>query len=239
MTEFSRIKVFSGWGLGGSLFPKGGLPRVFLVLPSLQRQEAEFAVLAEEYAAVGTAFLGDGDGAGVDEGIVLVGGEVGHVGVAVEEHIALGKGREVVFVVEVAVGGEERAAVDLEQAVVGQHGEGEHHLIDLAVAVAAHAEYAIPERVEHGGDLGGRVVPGQGVARAVVEYVAQQQQAVGLFAPEGLEQQPALVIGTVNIGRNHQFHRHFLRSICFSIAQRAEGVKPRLTFARKACIMVL
>ena len=94
-------------------------------------------------------------------------------------------------------------------------------MIDFAVAVAAHAEYAVLERVEHGGDLRGGVVPGQGVARAVVEYVAQQQQAVGLFAPEGLEQQLAVIGGTVNIGRNHQFHCRFLREIYFSIAQRA------------------
>ena len=47
----------------------------FLLL--LQRQEAEFAVLAEEDAAVGAVFLGNGDRAGVDEGVALVGGEVG------------------------------------------------------------------------------------------------------------------------------------------------------------------
>ena len=81
----------------------------------------------------------------------------------------------------VAVSGEDHMAFLLQQAVVRQHGKGQHHLVHLGLAVAPHAEYLVFHRGEQGNDLLGVIALGQIVAGAVIEQVSQQKQPVCPF----------------------------------------------------------
>ena len=109
--------------------------------------------------------------------------------------------------VEMTVGDEDLVPPGDEETVVGHDGKAQHGLVDLGVAVAAHAEDGDRKPREHGGDLFGRVVPGQVVARPVVERVAQEQERVGLFGLHALEEQAAVIRRAVDIGGNDGFHR--------------------------------
>ena len=109
-----------------------------------------------------------------------------------------------------AVRGIDEAVCGREHAVIGEDREGQHHLVDLRVAVAAHAENLFPPLVQHGQHLLGRVFVRQIVARAVVEQVAQQHDALRLFTRVDLRQHAGVVGGTVDIGNKDEFHAHFL-----------------------------
>ena len=108
--------------------------------------------------------------------------------------------------VYVAVGGKERAVFPENQGVIRKQGKAQHGLVDLRVAVAAHAEDGNIQPRQHGGDFFGRVVPGQIVPGAVVEHVTQKQQALRLFP--GLQlQEPFTPPGrAVDVGGDQQLH---------------------------------
>ena len=123
------------------------------------------------------------------------------VGVAVEQDGADRQLGQVVHAVveagaiDVAVGEEQLAARLLahgaiggqlgrgvkDRRKVGHAGEVEDHLVDLGLAVAAHADDLRAQGIEHGDDLLGGVALGKVIARAMVEHVTEQQQAVGLL----------------------------------------------------------
>ena len=104
---------------------------------------------------------------------------------------------------------------------LGQHGivredrELEHHLVDLAVAVAADAEELVRERIEHRDDLLRRVIARQVVARAMVENVPEEEERIGLFLRPALHQQFAVIRRPVQVGRDHPFHGIFPLLSCF------------------------
>ena len=133
--------------------------------------------------------------------------------VAVDERGALGqRGRVVDAVVhagakDVAVRQEQLAAGLVEQRGVVRHdGKVEHHLVDLGVAVAAHRDDAVGQGVEQRNHALGGVVARQVVARAVVEQVAQQHDAVGLLGFDGGDQALGPVCRAVNVGSDEVFH---------------------------------
>ena len=160
--------------------------------PVLQHEVAAHAVL-----------LGDGGGAGVDIEEIPVGPAGGDVEVAVDEDGPLGHRRRVVLAPQVAVGGVEPQAVDLQQGVVGHHGELEHHLVNLRVAVAPDRHDLVPQGVELLRHRHAVVVLGQGVAGAVVEQVPHEQQLVGLLGLEGGGQFFRVVGGPVDVRGDH------------------------------------
>ena len=133
---------------------------------------------------------------------------------AVQQDIALLEHGQLVLIEEMAVRGEDHAAARIEKRIVGQHGELEHHLIHVAVAVAAHAHQLVLDGVEHFRHRFGVVFLGQVVARAVIEQIAQQQQFVGLFAGAGVQQCAAVFRRAVQIGSNHDFHVRVVLSFC-------------------------
>ena len=138
---------------------------------------------------------------------------------AVDERGALGqRGRMVNAVVhagakDVAVCQEQLAAGLVEQrGVVGHDREVEHHLVDLGVAVAAHRDDAVGQGVEQRNHALGSVVARQVVARAVVEQVAQQHDAVGLFGFDGSAEALGPVCRAMDVGGDEVFHGESFQS---------------------------
>ena len=106
-----------------------------------------------------------------------------------------------------AVRQEQLAAALVEQrGVVGHDGEVEHHLVNLGVAVAAHSDDAVGQGVEQRNHTLGGVIARQVVARAVVEQVTQQDDAVGLLGFDGGDQTLGPVCRAVNVGSDEVFH---------------------------------
>ena len=154
------------------------------------------------------AVFRDGDRAGVEIEVVFAERlPRGHVRVAVQEDIAGAERRQMRSVIDVAVRGVDQAASGQENAVIGKDREGQHHLVDLRVAVAAHAEEAFAPLVEHGQHLLGRVFIRQIVARAVVENVAQQQKPIGPFPVKRGQQFAAVPRRAVDIRCDHELHK--------------------------------
>ena len=93
----------------------------------------------------------------------------GHVEMTVQKERSLLHGRENLLVEQMPVGGKQRASVCVNEGVVGKDREGEHHLVHLAVAVAAHRTNGVLVSGELRNYLLGSVLVGQGVARTVRE----------------------------------------------------------------------
>ena len=131
--------------------------------------------------------LRDGDGAGIQDIDAVAQGAAGDVRVAVEQDVARMQGRQMVLVKMVAVRGIDKMARRLEQAVVRQNGEGQHHLVDLGLAVAAHTENVGLPLLQQGDDLLRRIALGQVVARAVIQQIAEEVKnlSVSFFTPAG------------------------------------------------------
>ena len=74
-----------------------------------------------------------------------------------------------------AVGGVNQPLALGQHRIICHDGKVQHHLVYLAVAVAAHAEDAVPALVQHRQHLFGGVAFGQVVAGAVVQNITQQK----------------------------------------------------------------
>ena len=96
------------------------------------------------------------------------------MGVAVEQDIPGMQRRHGGAIIDVAVRCKDRAPARVKQTVLRRHGEIQHHLIDLRIAVAAHAEDRRGEGVELSGDFPGSIALRKIVARAVIEDVSEQ-----------------------------------------------------------------
>ena len=97
--------------------------------------------------------------------------------VTVDEHVAFFE--HGIFVV--TVGKDERPAVYGQDGEGGGDGKFEDHGIDVGVAVAAHAEDVRFHGIEDGGGFERGVLFGQGVAGAVVEKIAEQDEFLRFF----------------------------------------------------------
>lgn len=85
---------------------------------AVQVLPAEVAVL-QYHVAVAGALLGNGHRAGIHVGYAVYVHALGHVGVAVEQNVALTQGRQLVKIVVVTVSGEHGAVACLYQGIVG------------------------------------------------------------------------------------------------------------------------
>ncbi len=175
---------------------------------------AERAALVDAVAV--RAVLGDAHAAGVEEPqtrMLLARLVDLDVRVTVDERGTLGqRGRVVDAVVHtgaknVTVRQEQFTASLVEQRGVVRHdGEVEDHLVDLGVAVAADGDDAVGQGVEQRNHALGSVVARQVVARAVVEQVAQQNDAVGLLGFDGGDQARGPVCRAGVVGGEEVFH---------------------------------
>ena len=91
--------------------------------------------------------------------------------------------------------------------VVGHAWEIEHHLVDLAIAIAAHGNDAVGQRVQHGKHLLRRVIARKVVSRTMIEKVAQKNDGVGRFSLDSRHERAAPVRRAVDIGCNQKLHR--------------------------------
>ena len=64
----------------------------------------------------------------------------GDVGVSAEQNISRLQGRGIIGGEEVTVGGKDAKPIDVKKCIVGKDGEGKYHLVDLCLAVSAHAK---------------------------------------------------------------------------------------------------
>jgi len=130
------------------------------------------------------------------------------MGVPVEEHASGGQGGQRLGILVMAVGQMEQLAVHQQLRIVSQAGEGKHHLIYLGFAVAPNGNDALLQPGQHGNHLLGGVVPGQIVAGAVIQQVAQENHPVGLLLLNEVHQLLAPIGAAVNIRCNDKFHNH-------------------------------
>ena len=128
------------------------------------------------------------------------------MGMAAQQHIPGPQGRQAVRAVLVAMGGIDQTISQIQQGVLRQHREFQHHLVHLRVAVAPHAQELVPAAVEHGRHLLGIILPGQIIAGAVVEDIPQQHQTVRSLLPKCLQQLFAVIRRAVHVRRDHPFH---------------------------------
>ena len=126
--------------------------------------------------------------------------------VPMQQNIALRKRQRMRLVDDMPVRQIDRPAAEQQKAVVREHRERQHHLVDLAVAVATHAENSIFQRRELRDHLLRGILPRQIVSRSVVKNVAEKHQPLGLLGFKRFEHARTPVIGAVQVGRNHQFH---------------------------------
>ena len=139
------------------------------------------------------------------------------MGVAVQQNIPRLQRRQVGRVVPVAVGGVDEPLPRCEHGIVGQNGKFQHHLVHLGIAVAAHAENAVPARIEQGQHLLGGIRRRQVVARAVVQNIAQQKQPVRALAVPCVQQAAAAVRRAVDVRCNEQLHRSSPRILLYPL----------------------
>ena len=97
------------------------------------------------------------------------------MGVAVQQNVAGLQRRQVGSVVHMAVGGVNQSLALGQHRIICHDGKVQHHLVYLAVAVAAHAEDAVLALVQHCQHLFGGVAFGQVIAGAVVQNITQQK----------------------------------------------------------------
>lgn len=167
--------------------------------------------------AVG-AVLGDARRAGVEDGDAGVAVNLLQdllVRVAIDQRGVLRQLRPLVHAVvqagaiDVAVREEERPVVGRgvnQHVVIGHAREGEDHLVNLRLAIAAHGNDLVGNGVEHLYDALGRVVGREVVARAVVEQVAEKHHAVGRLVLDCGHKTLAGVGGAMDVGGNDKLH---------------------------------
>lgn len=152
------------------------------------------------------ATLGEGDAACIEDDGTLGGTvQAPEMDVAVAEEVDA-EGRTVVGRVFVAVGQEYAFAIVDEEGVIGHARELQEHLIDLGVAIATHGNDTVGQGIEAVGDTYAVDALGDGVARAVVDDVAEDDEEVVLLLGEELEDLLKARQGAVDIGEEEVFH---------------------------------
>ena len=106
----------------------------------------------------------------------------GDMGVAVNEGGSGGDCGQVFRVPQVTVGQEEAVFINGKLGVIRHNRKLEQHLIDFGIAIAAHRQNLFTAGIEQFGYFCGIVEAGDAVARAVVQYIPQQNQLVCLQA---------------------------------------------------------
>lgn len=134
-----------------------------------------------------------------------------------------------VLAVNMTMRGIDIAEVKGKQGVIRHYGKIQHHLINLGVAVAANAKQPVLDRVEHGGDLLGRVFLGQLSSRSVIEQVAKQEQLLRTLALKALKHLAAVFRRAVDIRGNHKLH--VVHRFLLIFARSAEG-KPLILYTQ-------
>lgn len=152
------------------------------------------------------AAFGKCDAASIENGGTFGGLlEAPEMDVAVTEEVNA-KGRTTFWRVFVAVGQEYAFAIVDEEGIIGHARELQEHLIDLGVAIATHGNDTVGHCIEAVGDADAIDTLGDGVARAIVDDVAEDDEEVVLLLGEELEDLLKARQGAVDIGEEEVFH---------------------------------
>ena len=136
-----------------------------------------------------------------------------HVGMAVDEYVARVEIGQIFLVEQMPVSDEHHASFQKQSHVIRHDGRLQHHLVHLSVAIAAHSQHLCFQAVQNGRHFFGIVLPGQVVAGAVVQQVAQQDSLVGRLVPNQILQLFRVIGGAVEIACKQQFHWYHLNCI--------------------------
>ena len=161
-----------------------------------------------------------------------------------EQDLSRMERRQAVGTIEVPVRGEDCPGALAEQGVVGHDREAKHRLVDLRVAVAAHAEHTVRHRVELCGDLLRRIVARQIVARPVIEHVAEQEHPLRPFALKAFHDLAAVIRRAVDIRSDQPFHPSVSSLFLFShhtakSVDRSTGRKDLIDYLRFCTLCAL
>lgn len=104
------------------------------------------------------------------------------------------------------VGCEDHMPLLIQDAVVGKDREIKDHLVDVRIAVAAHAENVFFHSVEKVDDFFGSISFREVVAGTVIEDIPQKQQFIRLFFLVLFQQLSKIESASVDVGCNHYFH---------------------------------
>ena len=133
----------------------------------------------------------------------------GNVRMPAEQQVARAERGRGLLVCVVTVCGIDQMRTERNQCVVCHDGKRQHHLVNLGFAVAPHTEQAFLNGGEQGDHPLGVVLLRQIVARSVIQQVAQQKQAVGLFVGKAVQQHFAKMGGAVNVRCDHPFQKTY------------------------------
>ena len=153
--------------------------------------------------------FGEGGAAGVERrGAVGVARDVGQVRVALAQEVDAAA-RRTFLAIDVTVSEDDvPTVVDEMRASLGD-GKIEEHLVDFAVAIAAHTHDLIGHGVESRRHAGSIETGGEAVARAVVEQIAEQEEHVAthllIVRQNGIERSDRAVY----VGNNEVFHKRW------------------------------
>ena len=150
------------------------------------------------------------------------------VGMSVKEDIAVRDGWQGVFIIMVAVGREDRVAIQHQDCVVGKAWEIEHHLIDFGLAVAANRPDFVLQGVQHGDDFLRGIVLRKIVSGAMVQDVAEEDDALCTALLELLQGLPAPVGTAVDVA----CYKIFAHWLCFPFfnSDAADGLQGQVSW---------
>ena len=146
-----------------------------------------------------------------------------------QHHVAFRERQGRFCVITVAVGQIKPPTVNEEDGIFGQHGKGQHHLIDLALAVSAHRNQLLRTLVQKSNHFLRCVALRKIVARAVIEQIAEKHAKVRLLLVKAAEQLPRTFRVAVNIRRDqklgfrHSKHPHY-KKFC-SVKKRGQTTR--------------
>ena len=153
--------------------------------------------------------FGEGWAAGVERGCAVgVARDVGQVRVALAQEVDAAA-RRTFLPIDVTMGENDVPTVVDEMRAGLSDREIEEHLIDFAVAIAAHTHDLIGHGVESRRYAGGIEAGGETVARTVVEQIAEQEEHVAahllIMRQNGIERSDRAVY----VGSNEVFHKRW------------------------------
>ena len=92
-----------------------------------------------------------------------------------------------------------------QNGIVCQNREIQNHLVYLGVTVAAHTQQLVANAVEHRDDVLWLIAFGKIVARAMVQQIAEQYNAVGLVFLDAVDQPATVIRRTMDIRCDQYF----------------------------------
>ena len=127
-----------------------------------------------DHITLRVVLLRKGGGAGIDIGhaVFFLNGQ--HMGMPMDEQVAILMRRQVIQIKEMTMRDERGSSIKVKESIIRHDGELEHHLIDFGITVAADAEQLVFYVVEQGDNALRIVFVRQIIARAMIQQIASR-----------------------------------------------------------------